>query len=230
MDIRRQLGQRLKELRARSGMSQELLADRSGLDRSYISGIERGERNVSIINVERISSALNISMSYLFSDERFSTTPAYQSKDFAIPFHQRFQYCLDSESKVLSFQVVGLLTGSQVDYISKTLLGICSSFGRCELSVFVDHRNMKAADGEAAVYSPEVADKAIRFQRNLLVYSSKVVALCNSDYMVQQLNHVASQSGIREKATHLYDEDNVMIGKAYELLGISGNDLIKVAR
>ncbi|WP_367398165.1 helix-turn-helix domain-containing protein [Paenibacillus sp. MSJ-34] len=48
VDIRLEFGQRCKELRARSGMSQEMLAYRSGLDRSYISGVERGDRNISI--------------------------------------------------------------------------------------------------------------------------------------------------------------------------------------
>ncbi len=53
MDIRSEFGKRVRELRARSGMSQELLADRSGLDRTYISGVERGERNISLVNIEK---------------------------------------------------------------------------------------------------------------------------------------------------------------------------------
>ncbi|MFB9756933.1 helix-turn-helix domain-containing protein [Paenibacillus hodogayensis] len=229
MDIKLQVGLRCKELRARSGMSQETLSARAGLDRSYISGIERGERNVSIVNIERIATALNISIAYFFSNERFLAEPAYQQKDFTIPFLERFGYSLDSDKKVLSFQVHGLLTGANVEYMSKTLIGICSSFGKDELSILVDHRDMKAADGEIAVYSPEVAEKAIQFQQELTIYGKKVVALCNSDYMVQQLNHVALQSGIHEKATHLFNQDTAMVGKAFELLDINGNDLIKAA-
>ncbi|NGQ94221.1 helix-turn-helix transcriptional regulator [Brevibacillus sp. SYP-B805] len=44
MDIRSEFGQRVQELRTRSGMTQEMLAYRAGLDRTYISGVERGER------------------------------------------------------------------------------------------------------------------------------------------------------------------------------------------
>lgn len=81
MDIRLEFGQRCREIRERSGMSQELLAARSGLDRSYISSVERGERNISIINIERVALALNVSISYLFSDDRFSTESACLSSN-----------------------------------------------------------------------------------------------------------------------------------------------------
>jgi len=73
VDIRSEFGIRVKELRARSGISQELLAERAGLDRTYMSGVERGERNISIVNIEKIAAALNVSIEYLFSSERFST-------------------------------------------------------------------------------------------------------------------------------------------------------------
>lgn len=230
MDIRLEFGSRVKELRGRSGMSQEVLAQRAQLDRTYISSVERGDRNVSIINIERIAAALNVTIEYLFSSERFSTNPAYLQKDFTVPFLERFKYHLDNEKKVLSFQVHGLLTGINVDSMSRTLLGICSAYGKDELSVLVDHRDMRASDGEAVVYSPEVSERAILFQQELTIYSKKVVALCNSEFMVQQLNHVAHQSGILEKASHLYDQDKVMVEKAFELLDINGNELIKTAR
>jgi transcriptional regulator with XRE-family HTH domain len=230
VDIRSEFGNRVKELRARSGLSQELLAHRAGLDRTYISGVERGERNISILNIEKIVAALQVSMAYMFSDERFSSNPAYQQKDFTKQFMERFKYQIDSDKKILSFQVHGLLTGENVDYMSKTLIGICNAFGKEELDVLVDHREMKASDGEAVVYSPEVAERAVLFQQELLKYSKRVVALCNSEFMVQNLNHVASQSGIINKATHLFGLDKDMIGKAYELLDINGNELIKVTK
>lgn len=47
-------------------MSQEEFADHCGLDRTYIGGIERGERNVSLVNTEKIAKALHISLSELF--------------------------------------------------------------------------------------------------------------------------------------------------------------------
>lgn len=225
MDIRSHFGLRVRELRARSGMSQETLAHRAELDRTYISGVERGERNVSLVNIERIAAALNVTIEYLFSDERFSTNPAYLQKDFAVPFLKRFQYRVDSEKKLLTFQVNGLLTGKDVDYMSAKLLGLCSAYGKGELNVLVDHREMKTPDGEPVVYSPEVAERAVIFQQGLTAYSNKVVVLCNSAFMVHQLNHVTTESGI--VSTHLFGQDREMVGQAYELLEINGNDLVR---
>ena len=54
------VGQRIRELRLKSGLSQEKLAFASDLDRTYIGSVERGERNISIINLNKISVALNI--------------------------------------------------------------------------------------------------------------------------------------------------------------------------
>ncbi|WP_409344576.1 helix-turn-helix domain-containing protein [Paenibacillus sp. MBLB4367] len=228
LDIRSQFGLRVRELRARSGMSQEMLALRSELDRTYISGVERGERNVSLVNIERIAAALNVSIEYMFSNERFSTNPAYLQKDFSVPFSERFVYHLDQEKKVLSFQVTGLLSKENVEYMASTLLGICSAYGKEELEILVDHREMKTADGEPAVYSPDVAEQAVIFQQGLMTYSKRVVVLCNSAFMVQQLNHVTSESGIR--SIHLFGQDQEMVSRAYELLEINGNELIKAAK
>lgn len=227
MDIRSEFGQRIKELRARSGMSQEILAYRAGLDRTYISGVERGERNVSILNIEKIAAALQVSMSYIFSDERFSNTAAYQPKDFRIPFKERFKYHLDNDKKLLAFQVTGLFNGkNDVEYLSSVILGICSAYGKDELSILVDHREMKASDGEPVVYSPDVAEQAAIFQQDLTTYSKEVICLCNSEFMVQQLNQLAKTSGIYDKATHIFEKDKDMIGRAYSLLNINGNQLI----
>ena len=64
-NILRRLGTRVRELRKAKGLSQEAFADLCGLDRTYISGIERGNRNVSLRNIELIAKALGISISEL---------------------------------------------------------------------------------------------------------------------------------------------------------------------
>ena len=51
----------VKQLRQKQGLSQESLAERCGLDRTYISGIERCSRNITIASLEKLVSALNIS-------------------------------------------------------------------------------------------------------------------------------------------------------------------------
>jgi transcriptional regulator with XRE-family HTH domain len=61
----RSLGRRIRSLRAERGLSQEGLAERAGLHRTYVGGIERGERNPTIRNLEQISRALAVSLSVL---------------------------------------------------------------------------------------------------------------------------------------------------------------------
>jgi transcriptional regulator with XRE-family HTH domain len=62
MDVLKRFGRRLRELRTKAGFSQEAFADQCDLDRTYISGIERGRRNVSLRNIENIAKALGISI------------------------------------------------------------------------------------------------------------------------------------------------------------------------
>jgi transcriptional regulator with XRE-family HTH domain len=59
-------GLRIKELRLNASLSQEALAAECTLDRTYISGIERGQRNPSFKNIIRIAKALNVSPAQLF--------------------------------------------------------------------------------------------------------------------------------------------------------------------
>jgi transcriptional regulator with XRE-family HTH domain len=64
-DIKLKLGKRIKEIRIKAGYSQEELAFLSKLHRTYISDIERGGRNVSVENIEKIAKALKIEPSEL---------------------------------------------------------------------------------------------------------------------------------------------------------------------
>lgn len=64
-DILQEFGRRVRELRTREGLSQEAFADNCDLDRTYIGGIERGERNVSLRNIAVIAYALGLSVSEL---------------------------------------------------------------------------------------------------------------------------------------------------------------------
>jgi transcriptional regulator with XRE-family HTH domain len=58
-------GRKLRQIRQQKGVSQEKLADRAGLHRTYVSSVERGERNISLVNIERLADALNVCMADL---------------------------------------------------------------------------------------------------------------------------------------------------------------------
>ena len=65
-DIRIRFGKAVRQRRHKLGVSQEAFADMCQLDRTYIGGIERGERNVALVNIEKIAKTLKLSLSELF--------------------------------------------------------------------------------------------------------------------------------------------------------------------
>ena len=64
-DILVRFGRHVRELRRAKGFSQESFALRCGLDRTYIGGVERGERNISLRNIEIIARSLDVTISEL---------------------------------------------------------------------------------------------------------------------------------------------------------------------
>lgn len=66
--LRLLIARRIRAERSRLGISQEELAERTGLHRTYIGSVERGERNVSVDNVERIARGLGVQPQDLLSD------------------------------------------------------------------------------------------------------------------------------------------------------------------
>jgi len=66
-NIQKQFGNRIRDLRLAKGLSQEELAFRAGIHRTYLGGIERGERNPALKNMAAIARALGVKLSELFS-------------------------------------------------------------------------------------------------------------------------------------------------------------------
>lgn len=65
-DIQKRFGARVRELRRNKGLSQEELALACGLDRTYVGSVERGERNISLVNIHVLALALRVPVKVLF--------------------------------------------------------------------------------------------------------------------------------------------------------------------
>ena len=65
-DIRERFGFAVKDRREELGLTQEDLAERAGIHRTYLSDVERGSRNLSLINIERLAHGLSLTLPELF--------------------------------------------------------------------------------------------------------------------------------------------------------------------
>ncbi|HOD62001.1 MAG TPA: helix-turn-helix transcriptional regulator [Bacilli bacterium] len=68
MNIKEKIGQRIRQIREQKKMTQKELSDLADLDRSYITSVENGQRNISIINLEKLANALGVSLCKLFEE------------------------------------------------------------------------------------------------------------------------------------------------------------------
>lgn len=66
-DVRERFGTAVKFRREELELTQEGLADKAGIHRTYLSDVERGTRNLSLVNIEKLAAALDMKMSELFS-------------------------------------------------------------------------------------------------------------------------------------------------------------------
>ena len=66
--ITAKIGNRIRELRTQTGLSQEKFAQKIGMDRTYFASVELGKRNISIVNIVKIANGLEISLSELLKD------------------------------------------------------------------------------------------------------------------------------------------------------------------
>jgi transcriptional regulator with XRE-family HTH domain len=71
MDIRKKIGLRIKEYRTNLKLTQEALAFKAEIDKTYVNEVENGKRNVSVINLEKIIFALDVTVKDFFSSEAF---------------------------------------------------------------------------------------------------------------------------------------------------------------
>lgn len=88
VNARKHLAQRVRLLRTNRGWSQEVLAELSGLNRSYIGAVERAEHNIGLDNIERISRALETSIPALLDGET-PTQHCFTSRTTEMPAASR---------------------------------------------------------------------------------------------------------------------------------------------
>jgi transcriptional regulator with XRE-family HTH domain len=68
-EILLKFGQRVREIRKQKNLSQEDLSFKADLHRTYIGMIERAEKNITLLNIEKIAKALNVNIKELFDDK-----------------------------------------------------------------------------------------------------------------------------------------------------------------
>lgn len=69
-DVRRLVGQNVKRLRIAAGISQAKLAERMGVDRAYVSGLELGQRNPTVVTLWHVGEALGVKLRSFFEEEK----------------------------------------------------------------------------------------------------------------------------------------------------------------
>jgi transcriptional regulator with XRE-family HTH domain len=69
-DVRRMVGRNVQRLRVAAGLSQAVLAERMGVDRAYVSGLELGRRNPTIVTLWHTAQALEVKLRQLFEEEQ----------------------------------------------------------------------------------------------------------------------------------------------------------------
>ena len=75
-DVMLRFGERQRVVRLKIGVSQEKLAELAGLHRTYVSSVERGQRNISLLNIEKLAEALDVELRELMPDR--ATKPKAQ--------------------------------------------------------------------------------------------------------------------------------------------------------
>lgn len=71
MDIKSKVGLRIRELRKELTMTQEFLAYKADIDKTYVNEVENGKRNISIVNLEKLIIALDCNISSFFNHDNF---------------------------------------------------------------------------------------------------------------------------------------------------------------
>lgn len=225
MKILIDFGNRVKELRLNAGITQEALAIRAELDRSYVGAIERGEKNLSLVNIEKLANALEVDLYYLFEHERFATRLTFLKKELKKPLSSRFLCVVNQKEQIISLKITGPLSEHDVHQIAQNIKSQALLLKKGEIKFLIDNRLM-VREGQSFVFTPEVYDVWEELQMWLLPYLKQAAVLCNSKFMKNQLDRLAIRSGIARISIRVYNEDlEAGEREALSFLGISESEL-----
>ena len=98
-NLRKNLGARIKQLRKIKGWTQEAVAEKADMDYKYLGAIERGEKNLTLINIEKIAKGLNVNAYQLFLFSLKGIQP--EKKTTEIKIKDLFNMCTDKEKGFL---------------------------------------------------------------------------------------------------------------------------------
>ncbi|WP_217597548.1 helix-turn-helix domain-containing protein [Cohnella sp. GbtcB17] len=217
ISILEDFGLRLRELRLRSNLSQEMLAARSGLDRTYIGGVERGTRNISLKNIERLCDTLDVDISYFFHHERFSPYSVSFKNELERPFKERFSYHVDAAANIIAWQVNGPILLEEMRLVAADLKKACLPLVSGKVKLRMDHRRMMI-HGQPIVFQHEVKEKWEELLRWFLPHCEEIVVLCNSKLMQNQMNRLVRRSGIINVQNYLFIDIPIHFEEAVPVL------------
>jgi transcriptional regulator with XRE-family HTH domain len=100
------VGRRVKSIRKEKGLTQEELAERADLQYSYIGGIGRGERNISLLSFQKVLKALEVTPLVFFSYNKLDILKEEKHKDELLIKHNQLLHTLNSEEIVAINQIV----------------------------------------------------------------------------------------------------------------------------
>lgn len=223
-----EFGRRVRELRLKRGMTQEALANLTELDRSYIGSIERGEKNVALLNIAKLANALDVDLSYLFEDDQLSPRSFYLKRELKKPLEERFTLDVDVMEQVIAWRIAGPINEYDVKQINYQIRSLSLLLKKGEIKLLIDNRFM-VLNGLPFVFSPEVNVVWEELQMWLLPFVKQVVVLCNSKLMQNQLDRLALRSGIADRSKHIFGEDSDLCERtALEFLGLSNQRLLAI--
>ncbi|MGI8385716.1 helix-turn-helix domain-containing protein [Robertmurraya sp. P23] len=110
------IGKRVRTIRKLKGLTQEQLAEKTGLQETYIGGIERGERNISLETLEKISIGLEITPGFLFQHNSIDFEKEKNKKEFLTDLCYSLQ-CMSIDELMLISKIINSVT----DYTNTNL-------------------------------------------------------------------------------------------------------------